>query len=165
MESQGIEFGSGKIALRPSPINPVWILQGEPQASNRVLSRSADGAACTLVWECSAGRFNWFYDIDETIYVLEGAVTLRDHKGGVCRLEAGDTAFFPAGSHAEWNVEERVRKIAFCRSPLPRPVQFAARAWRACRRLLALGRRRHPGHTGPKMFGVAPPAETPRAPG
>jgi uncharacterized cupin superfamily protein len=92
-----IQFASSKAALNPAPINPAWILQGEPKARNRLLSGSADGTACSLVWDCTAGRFNWFYDIDETVYVVEGSVVIRDHKGTVRRLETGDSAFFPAG--------------------------------------------------------------------
>jgi EutQ-like cupin domain len=27
---------------------------------------------------CTAGRFDWFYDVDETVYVLEGSVTIKN---------------------------------------------------------------------------------------
>jgi hypothetical protein len=32
---------------------------------------------------------------------------------------AGDTIFFPAGAQAEWTVDKYIRKLAFCRTPLP----------------------------------------------
>jgi hypothetical protein len=101
-----------------------------------VLSSSADGTASTLIWDCTAGRFNWFYDVDETIYVIEGGVVLREHGGAARRLSAGDTIFFPAGARAEWHVENYIRKIAFCRMPLPRPMVFAKRGFRFLKRLI-----------------------------
>jgi len=104
-----------------------------------------------LVWDCTAGRFNWFYDIDETICVVEGSVIVRDHRGSTRKLMAGDTAFFPAGSSAEWTVEEYVRKIAFLRLPLPKSVLLAKRTYHALKRLL--GRRTQPEQV-PAMFPI-----------
>jgi uncharacterized cupin superfamily protein len=131
-----IKLGVAEESLNPSPIYPNWILEGNPVARNKVLSSSADGTASTLIWDCTAGRFNWFYDVDETIYVLEGGVVVRDHGGAARRLRAGDTIFFPAGARAEWHVEDYIRKIAFCRMPLPQPVVFAKRGLRFFRRLM-----------------------------
>ena len=122
-----IELGVGNVKLNPSPIYPNWVIEGNPIARNKVLSSSADGTASTLLWDCTAGRFNWFYDVDETLYVIEGAVVVKDVTGASRRLSAGDIIFFPAGARAEWHVEKYVRKIAFCRTPLPRPLVFAKR--------------------------------------
>jgi uncharacterized cupin superfamily protein len=129
-----------EIILAPSPIHPNWILEGNPLARNHVLSHSADGTATTLVWDCTAGRFNWFYDVDETIYVIEGGVVLKDAAGVTRCLKAGDTFYFPAGAHAEWHVETYIRKIAFCRAPLPRVLMFAKRVFRFLNRLMDNGR-------------------------
>jgi uncharacterized cupin superfamily protein len=134
-----IKLAVGQINLDPSPIYREWILEGDPVARNIVLSSSADGTASTLIWDCTAGRFNWFYDVDETIYVIEGGVVVKDMAGGARRLSAGDTIFFPAGARAEWNVESYIRKIAFCRAPLPRPLVFAKRCYRFLRRLTGNG--------------------------
>jgi len=71
------------------------------------------------------GRFNWFYSFDETFHVLEGEVTLKYPSGTSHRVGAGDTVFFPAGSSAEWTVSNYVRKLAFCRSPIPGYLVFA----------------------------------------
>jgi|ERR1022692_2328963 uncharacterized cupin superfamily protein len=139
MNGHTIEFGNGNVPMNVSPIRADWILEGNPISRNRLLSTSADSTACTLFWDCTAGRFNWFYDIDETVYVLEGSVTIKFEAGNVCRLVAGDWVFFPKGSSAEWTVENYVRKIAFCRSPLPMPVQFARRVYRALKRLGSSG--------------------------
>src|SRR5258706_13052563 len=100
-----IKLGVGQVDLNPSPIEPSWVLEGNPIARNKVLSSSADGTASTLSWDCSSGRVNWFYDVDETIYVIEGGVVVKDVTGTARRLNAGDTIFFPAGTLAEWHVE------------------------------------------------------------
>jgi uncharacterized cupin superfamily protein len=126
--------------LDPSPINPDWVLEGKPVARNRVLSRSADGTATTFLWDCTAGRFNWFYDVDETLYVIEGGFVVKDAAGVTRCFSVGDTIFFPAGSRAEWHVENYVRKIAFCRVPLPRLLVFAKRGFRFLKRLSGNGR-------------------------
>jgi len=134
-----VKLGVGAVSLNPSPVNPSWILEGNPVARHKVLTSSVDGTASTLIWDCTAGRFNWFYDIDETIYVIEGGVVVKDHGGRVRRLAAGDTIFFPAGARAEWHVEHYIRKIAFCRIPLPRPLAFARRSFRLLKRVMGRG--------------------------
>ena len=101
-----IEFGSASVALEPLPIRPQWILEGTPVARYKVLSISRDGTAKTVIWDCTAGRFNWFYDIDETVYVLEGSVVLKNGDGTSKEVRAGDVVYFRAGSHAEWTVPE-----------------------------------------------------------
>ena len=144
-----IKLAVGQLALNPSPIHPEWVIEGNPIARNKVLSSSADGTASTLIWDCTAGRFNWFYDVDETIYVIEGGVVIRDAGGAARRLSAGDTIFFPAGARAEWHVEDYIRKIAFCRAPLPRPIVFARRGYRFLKRLVGT---RGGANAAPAMF-------------
>jgi uncharacterized cupin superfamily protein len=134
-----IKLTAAELSLNPAPINRNWILEGNPIARNNILSRSADGAATTILWECTAGRFRWFYDIDETVYVIEGCVLVKD-AAGTRRLNAGDTFYFPKGARAEWHVENYVRKIAFCRVPQPRLAAFAMRGFRFLKRLTRIGR-------------------------
>jgi len=40
-----IETGHCNVDLKPSPIEPSWILEGNPEAHSHVLSTSACGAA------------------------------------------------------------------------------------------------------------------------
>jgi uncharacterized protein len=102
------------------PIQADWILEGAPTARIQLLSESADGTASTWFWECTAGRFNWFYSFDETLHILEGGFSLKDLLSGATRrVVAGDIVYFPQGAQAEWTVEKYVRKLAFCRSALP----------------------------------------------
>ena len=119
------------------PVNPAWVLEGTPVARIEHLSSSADGTASTYFWDCTAGRFNWFYTFDETLHVLEGSVTLRFPDGRSRHVVAGDIVFFPKGSRAEWVVERYIRKLAFCRTALP---GFLVSARDAVRRVKRLGR-------------------------
>lgn len=103
----------------PCPIRPAWIIEGDPLARVELLSSSADGTASTYYWDCTAGRFNWYYDFDETLHILEGSVVLKEPSGRSRIVVAGDIVYFPAGSSAEWIVDKYIRKLAFCRTPLP----------------------------------------------
>jgi uncharacterized protein len=134
-----VKAGVGQIPLNFAPIRPTWVIDGNPITRTKVLTSSADGTATTVIWDCTAGRFNWFYEVDETIYVLEGGMVVRDWGGTPRRLCAGDTIFFPAGARAEWHVENYVRKIAFCRTPLPRHLVMAKKGLRYIRGLLGRG--------------------------
>ena len=115
-------FSNPQVELQPSPINPDWIIEGRPVARNTILSRSEDQTACTIVWDCSKGKFNWYYDFDETVHFIEGSVTIEDGHGPARTLGPGDVLFFPAGSHAVWTVDNYIRKVAFCRKILPAPI-------------------------------------------
>jgi uncharacterized protein len=130
-----IKFGSSRCDVEPAPIRKEWILEGNPVARNRYFSANPDNTARSCIWECTAGKFNWFYDVDETVCLLEGSVVIKDLETGVSTtLKAGDMIFFPAGSRAEWTIETYVRKFAFLRTPLTRDAQFAWRVSRSLRR-------------------------------
>jgi uncharacterized cupin superfamily protein len=120
MNTPNFSTYSTDVVLRDSPINPDWILKGTPRARNRMLARSSDGLACSIVWDCTAGEFNWYYDFDETCHFIEGSVTLNDGINPPKTLKAGDVVFFPAGSHAHWTIDSYVRKVAFCQRTLPK---------------------------------------------
>jgi uncharacterized cupin superfamily protein len=89
-----IETTNLAVNLTPRPIEPSWIIEGKPDAQWCVLSQSADGLASTMVWECSAGKFNWYYDFDETVLILEGSIVLESDIMPSKRYEAGDVIFF-----------------------------------------------------------------------
>lgn len=78
MARSPIEVSGCEVDLRPAPIEPTWILDGNPQAQSRLLWTSDDGTADTLIWSCSEGEFIWLYDCDETILILEGSIVLED---------------------------------------------------------------------------------------
>jgi uncharacterized protein len=135
-----IQFGNAAMTLAPSPIHTEWILEGQPEASKQVLSTSADGTATMLIWDCTSGRFNWFYSFDESVYILEGSAIIKDVQGRARVIGAGDTVFFPAGSAAEWTVDKYVRKVAFMRSTVPSPVVFGIRVARRLKRVFSRSR-------------------------
>jgi uncharacterized cupin superfamily protein len=122
-----------------SPIRASWILAGAPVARVALLSSSADGTASTYYWDCTAGRFNWYYRFDETLHILEGSVSLKAPSGSSRLAVAGDIIFFPAGSQAEWTVDKYIRKLAFCRTPLPSYVISARDLGRRLKRLMIGG--------------------------
>jgi uncharacterized protein len=131
-----VKSGSDSENFSPSPINPGWILEGNPVARIELLSTSVDGNANTFYWDCTAGRFNWFYSSDETLHILQGSVVLKSPSGKIRRCVAGDTVFFPNGSSAEWTVEKYIRKLAFCRAPLPSVLISAKRMRQRIKRLI-----------------------------
>lgn len=129
------------VDLKSAPINRDWILEGNPVARNSVLSRSRDGTASTLVWDCSPGKFEWHYDTDETIHILEGTIVLDDGIAPARRLGPGDVVFFPSGAVVRWSVETHVRKLAFFRRTVPKPIAIMTRAMGKTRKLLRSGRK------------------------
>lgn len=108
-------------AMVAAPINPKWIEGGDPQASISILAYSDDRATSTILWECTAGKFTWRYNIDETIYFLDGEVFISIDGKPARRYGAGDSIHFSRGAIATWEIETYIRKVAFCRSVLPRP--------------------------------------------
>lgn len=131
-----IETANLAVNLTPRPIEPSWIVEGNPVAQSCILSKSADGSASTIVWQCSEGKFNWYYNFDETILILEGSIVLESDAMRPTRYGPGDVIFFKDGAHARWHVEGYVRKLAFCRTTQPVLFGFALRAINKIKRTL-----------------------------
>jgi uncharacterized protein len=132
-----IECSRCNVDLKPSPIEPSWIIEGNPEARSYQLSASADGSAATLIWSCTEGKFSWYYDVDETIMILEGSIVLESE--GIPRKHygVGDVIFFRQGARAKWHVEGYVKKIAFLRQTNPFGVGFAIRAANKLKRMFS----------------------------
>ena len=128
------------LELKPAPITPAWVIEGAPQARATELMRSRDGIAYTVVWDCTAGKFNWTYHVDETIHILEGSIVLTDGGNAPTRFGPGDVIFFPKGSQVHWEVESYVKKVAFFRRVMPNPVNVAYRILRAAKMKLKGGK-------------------------
>jgi uncharacterized protein len=124
--------------LQASPISPDWILAGAPVARSKMLTKSLDGNSYIMVWECTAGRFNWHYTEDETVVIISGEVFITTEKGEEKRLGQGDMGFFPAGSSCTWRINDRVKKVAFLRKDLPPPLGIVVRAWHKFLRVAGL---------------------------
>jgi uncharacterized protein len=141
-----VETSHCNVDLKPSPIEPSWILEGNPEARSHVLSTSACGTTTTLIWSCTDGKFNWYYDVDETIMILEGSIVLESEGMPPRRYGVGDVILFRDGAHAKWHVEGYVKKIAFFRQTLPFGLGYAVRAINKLKRMVFVpgGRRSAP---------------------
>jgi hypothetical protein len=137
-----IEVANTTSNLTPWPIECSWIVEGNPTAQGSLLSKSADGLAWTVVWQCSEGKFHWYYDFDETLIILEGSIVIESDGMHPTRYGPGDVIFFRNGAHAKWHVEGHVRKIAFCRRSQPVFLGFALRVFSKIKRTLFPGRQR-----------------------
>ncbi|MGA9872622.1 MAG: cupin domain-containing protein [Rhodococcus sp. (in: high G+C Gram-positive bacteria)] len=114
-----------EIVLQPSPIEPTWILEGRPEARMAEWSRSLDSTTTTNVWDCTAGRFRWYFAVDEIVHIMDGSVTVSSDDHPTHTLEAGDAALFRAGTWSEWHVAHYVRKHAILRQQLSAPMTLA----------------------------------------
>ncbi len=139
-----IEIANTTVDLTPRPIEPSWIIEGKPDATWCVLSKSADGLASTMVWHCTAGKFNWYYDFDETILILEGGIVLESDTMPPTRYGPGDVIFFKDGAHARWHIESHVKKLAFCRKTQPAWLGFALRVVLKLKKVLLPAGNRQP---------------------
>lgn len=118
-----------EIELPADPIRPDWVIEGSPAVRSKRVAESADGTSSVMVWSCTAGRFNLYYSVEETLHIISGEVFVTDENGEVHRLGPGDMAFFPAGSRSAWHVPVHVLKLAVCRHRMPRPFGYVLRIW------------------------------------
>jgi uncharacterized cupin superfamily protein len=117
-------------------LSPEQVLEGKPETRSRELARSNDKTFYCMVWDCTAGRFNWNYNKDESLVVLTGEAFISYDGGEERRIGPGDAVFFPAGTKARWRVPKYIRKVAFVRHTMPRPAGFGVRAWNVLLRKL-----------------------------
>lgn len=121
------------LALKPAPINPEWIISGNPVARAADHSQSADEAGTTALWDCTAGEFRWYFWWDETVIIQDGEVRVTGEDGVERLFKAGDVVYFRAGTWSTWRIDNYVRKVAFLRKPLPQPLAMLYRVRNALR--------------------------------
>jgi uncharacterized protein len=109
------------VQARPAEL-PEWplpeheILQGEPDCRCVFTAESEDEGASAGFWSCDAGRYEFYFDYDEFVYLVEGEMT-------VCQgeqrwpMRAGDTAHFPQGVTCVWEIQKRITKYFVARAP------------------------------------------------
>ena len=140
MKLDGVVMGRAETCeLSPEPINERWILSGKPVARSKVVARTKDLSSSLVVWDCTAGSFRWHYGQDEVIVVISGDLVLLHEDGTERRFSAGDYVFFPAGSVANWRVDNYIRKVALLKEPVWRPLGFALKAFNMLLRSVGLG--------------------------
>lgn len=135
-----------RVELSPSSIPAEWVLGGEPKAWSKQVSTSQDRISQIVVWECTAGHFQWHYNKDESVIVISGDAFLIKADGQEVRFCAGDVGFFPAGTVCTWRVPGVFRKVAVLREPVWWPLGYAAKAWN--RLMQALGFKTSRAFTG-----------------
>lgn len=97
-------------------LRPEQILEGSPTTGSKSIGVSPDGFLSCVLWECTAGRFEWTFHSDEIIHVLEGSAHISP-VGGIARtISAGDVVYFERGLVTEWHVPEYLKKLAVHRS-------------------------------------------------
>lgn len=84
-----------------TPPEPVLLPDGTPVGHARVLCTTPIWAG---LWECEPQSWQAVFDADETIFVVEGAVSLDS-----VRLAAGEAGFFARGTTGTMTVENGFR--------------------------------------------------------
>ena len=105
--------------LDPWPIPKDQVVSGAPQAFGRFLWQSEDKRLGNGVWTCTPGFFTWEYTWEETIYLIEGEVTISDRGGDTKTYRVGDLIFVPAGTKSTWEITQAIRKVFHLRSDTP----------------------------------------------
>jgi uncharacterized protein len=117
MPTPDMVTGTVSVAKLPSsPLRPEQILAGSPKTGALLLGESPDKNLSFNLWDCTAGRFRWWYRSDEIIHVLEGSATITPEGGSARTVKAGDVVYFPRGLVADWEVSDYIKKLAVHRS-------------------------------------------------
>ncbi len=96
--------------VQPFEVDPSWIKEGRPNFRASEFFKSHDGKTSAGIFECDGpSTFEWHYQFDETIYVLDGGVDI-EYQDKKFSLKPGDTAVFRAGTNAVWHVPKGIRK-------------------------------------------------------
>jgi hypothetical protein len=98
--------------LAPDPMDPSWIIEGNPQARSRRLFLDPDRSISAILWDCTAGRFDWHYGGDEIIQIVDGEAELTFPSGTVTTVKPGDVVYFPGAQIVRFNVPHYVRKVS-----------------------------------------------------
>src|SRR5205814_2724813 len=83
--------------LEPAPVVHDEVLNGTPRMRSKTLARSHDGTSHTMVWECTAGCFNWDYHKDETFIVISGEAFITPRRGRNVASSPGTSSSFRPG--------------------------------------------------------------------
>jgi uncharacterized protein len=114
------------VARRPAELPEIRlpaqeILAGQPNAGCLFTAQSADRAATAGFWSCDVGTYEFFFDYDEFIYVVEGELLVEEIGGETHALKEGDTAHFPQGVTTIWRVIRKMTKYFVAREPFDEP--------------------------------------------
>lgn len=98
-------------------IDEKWLLEGSPTFRTTHFFHSLDGRMSAGLWEAiGPAKFEWHYDSDETVLVLEGGARLT-YGGQISEVVAGSRVFFRAGEVVIWEVPQRIKKTWVLHDP------------------------------------------------
>lgn len=99
--------------LTPFDLGSAEIQQGPLDARGHVLyERDENGSRLVVgIFACRPGKLTNLLHTTETIYVLEGQVTIEFESGDKVDLGPGDTAVFPAGNVATWTFRSPFKEV------------------------------------------------------
>ena len=93
------------------------IVEGDPRASIRIDSGTANGKHRLGIWMCTPGTFTCTEKGDELQTVLEGQLTLIEEDGSEHQFGPGDSVYTQKGSRVTWKISETVKKVFFTHDP------------------------------------------------
>ena len=105
--------------LQPWPIGEENILSGDAKAYGTILWQSKNKLLCNGVWSCTTGKFNWEYTWNETLYIVEGKLSILIDNDNGKEYAAGDLVFIAKGTQTTWTIIEPVRKVFHLESETP----------------------------------------------
>lgn len=62
------------------------------------------------IWEKEISEFDWFYEEEETCYILEGEAEVTDQNGESICFKTGDMVTFEQGLTCIWKIIKPIRK-------------------------------------------------------
>jgi uncharacterized cupin superfamily protein len=62
------------------------------------------------IWTKEISEFDWYYDQNETCYILEGEVEVFDNNGQSIHFGVGDMVEFRKGLSCKWKIKSPVKK-------------------------------------------------------
>jgi uncharacterized cupin superfamily protein len=102
----------------PYPMPKEILVKGDPAARVHWLRASGHGEPpyYTGLWTAEPSVFDYTFEMNETLHVLEGYVVVTQKDGPTLDLRPGDVATFPKGAVTRWDVREPFKKV-FVDSP------------------------------------------------
>lgn len=94
------------IELEPSPVDPEWVLEGNPQWWSTEVWANADRTTVCGCFRSTLGRFSYSPPADETAFVRSGHVIVTAADGSTGEFRVGDVMCIPAGAELTFDVRE-----------------------------------------------------------
>jgi uncharacterized protein len=88
------------------PIDPAEIISGEPEARAAELWKDPASGAVTGLFSCTRGCFNYRFEVEESMAILQGVLVLWSEAGETVELTAGDSVVIPAKTTVAFDVKE-----------------------------------------------------------